>query len=386
MQSRCMLRNVRLKASRAADRLDEVYDISAHAPTMTSLLERDDAVQRVRQAPGQRIGLLDELLTNTASGRCASKVHLLARCDLQVVKAAGVTFATSLLERVIEERSGGDPRKAEAIRGDVERAIGGDLRDFEGRSALLLGKAKDNNASCAVGPFIRLLDKTFTLDDLRRKDIELMVEGCDGFVLRGASRMHEISRDPLDLVAQTFGPNHQYPDGFMLFLGTLFAPVQDRGAAGQGFTHQIGDVVTIRSGKLEYLDLAEQLAAYYVKRLEGRGIPPYDFDATGEDAKILDSAAGAVVASALIEMGRIHPDRKAGQQWGERGIQMLEALCREAFAAEDSHRGALKHACYSRPHMEGVDSATMFGDYFFVEALCRVVLPGRFLQSVDQHR
>lgn len=170
--------------------------------------------------------------------------------------------------------------------------------------------------------------------------------------------------------------------------GYTFQGFSDESAWSRGQGWAIYGYVTsaAETGKLEYLDLAEQLAAYYVKRLGGRSIPPYDFDATGEDAKILDSAAGAVVASALIEMGRIHPDRKAGQQWGERGIQMLEALCREAFAAEDSHRGALKHACYSRPHREGVDSATMFGDYFFVEALCRVVLPGRLLQSVDQHR
>jgi fumarylacetoacetate (FAA) hydrolase family protein len=131
-------------------------------------------------------------------------------------------------------------------------ALGNDvnLRDFEGRSALLLSKAKDNNASCAIGPFIRLLDETFTLEDLRREDVELVVEGGDGFVLRGASTMREISRDPLDLVAQTLGANHQYPDGFMLFLGTLFAPVQDRDAPGRGFTHHVGDVVTIRSERL----------------------------------------------------------------------------------------------------------------------------------------
>lgn len=217
---------------------------------MTSLLERDDAVQRVRQAPGQRIGLLDELLTNTASGRCASKVHLLARCDLQVVKAAGVTFATSLLERVIEERSGGDPRKAEAIRGDVERAIGGDLRDFEGRSALLLGKAKDNNASCAIGPFIRLFDDRFGIDDVRRCELAMRVEGPDGFVMDGSSSLAMISRDPEDLVAQAIGPNHQYPDGFVLFLGTMFAPTQDRHGPGQGFTHVVGDVVTVATPKL----------------------------------------------------------------------------------------------------------------------------------------
>ncbi|MBK6007098.1 fumarylacetoacetate hydrolase family protein [Ramlibacter ginsenosidimutans] len=322
-----------------AIRADGVYDISQHAPTMASLLERDDAVQVVRGAPGEHVGSLQQLLAATAAGPSSAAAHLLAPCDLQVVKAAGVTFASSLLERVIEERAGGDLRKAEAIRSEVEKAIGTDLRaiepgspgaqelksllvrqgmwsqylevgigpdaevftkvpvlssvgtgaeigihpesawnnpepevvlavdsrgrirgatlgndvnlrDFEGRSALLLSKAKDNNASCAIGPFIRLLDDTFTLDDLRREDIELVVEGADGFVLRGASTMREISRDPLDLVQQTIGANHQYPDGFMLFLGTLFAPVQDRDAPGRGFTHHVGDVVTIRSDRL----------------------------------------------------------------------------------------------------------------------------------------
>jgi fumarylacetoacetate (FAA) hydrolase family protein len=305
-----------------------VYDLSEHAATMASLLEADDPAAAVRSMAGWRIGTLEEMLP-----------RLLAPCDLQVIKAAGVTFAASLLERVIEERAGGDPARAQAIREQVEQTIGTDLkaikpgspealelkgllvkqgmwsqylevgigtdaevftkapvlssvghgaeigihpvsawnnpepevvlavdsrgrivgaslgndvnlRDVEGRSALLLGKAKDNNASCAIGPFIRLFDASFTLDDLRREDIELIVEGEDGFVLRGASTMREISRDPLQLVAQTIGANHQYPDGFMLFLGTLFAPVQDRDVPGRGFTHSVGDRVTIRSPHL----------------------------------------------------------------------------------------------------------------------------------------
>lgn len=145
---------------------------------------------------------------------------------------------------------------------------------------------------------------------------------------------------------------------------------------GQGWAIY-GYVVSAReTGKREYLELAEKLAGYYLQRLGDRTIPPYDFDATGEDAKVLDTAAGAVVASALIELGRIHPDADAGRRWSTRGCAMLEGLCREAFASEDAHRGALKHSCYSRPHNEGVDSATMFGDFFFVEALCRVALPG----------
>ncbi len=305
-----------------------VYDISAHASTMTTLLELPQPARAVRAMTGLRLGSLAELLP------C-----LLAPCDLQVIKATGVTFVSSLLERVIEERAGGDLHKAEHIRADVEKVIGGDLRaikpgspgaqelkvlliekgmwsqylevgigpdaevftkvpvlssvgtgaeigvhpksewnnpepevvlavssrgqivgaalgndvnlrDFEGRSALLLSKAKDNTGSCAIGPFIRLFDEGFTLDDIRREDIELIVEGKDGFVMRGASTMRAISRDPLELVEQTLGATHQYPDGFMLFLGTLFAPTQDRGAAGKGFTHQVGDIVTIRSAHL----------------------------------------------------------------------------------------------------------------------------------------
>jgi fumarylacetoacetate (FAA) hydrolase family protein len=134
------------------------------------------------------------------------------------------------------------------------------LRDVEGRSALLLGKAKDNNASCAIGPFIRIFDDSFSIDDVRAAEIDLLVEGPDGFVLKGKSSMKEISRDPLDLVAQTIGRHHQYPDGFMLFMGTLFAPIEDRDEPGQGFTHKIGDVVTISNGKLGSLRNTVKLA------------------------------------------------------------------------------------------------------------------------------
>jgi fumarylacetoacetate (FAA) hydrolase family protein len=124
------------------------------------------------------------------------------------------------------------------------------LRDFEGRSALLLSKAKDNNASCAIGPLIRLFDASFSLDDVRKEEVQLLVEGRDGFVLRGTSSMARISRDPADLAAQTLSETHQYPDGFMLFLGTLFSPTQDRDHPGAGFTHHVGDIVTISSSKL----------------------------------------------------------------------------------------------------------------------------------------
>ena len=134
----------------------------------------------------------------------------------------------------------------------VGASLGNDvnLRDFEGRSALLLGKAKDNNASCAIGPFVRLFDEHFGIDDVRRAEIALRVEGPDGFVLDGASSMAKISRDPLDLVAQAIGANHQYPDGFALFLGTMFAPTKDRHGPGQGFTHAVGDIVTIATPTL----------------------------------------------------------------------------------------------------------------------------------------
>jgi fumarylacetoacetate (FAA) hydrolase family protein len=319
----------------------DVLDLSPIAPTVSALAEFEHPARTVRNASGlQRIGTLAELLANTPSQtRDASRPHLLAPCDLQALKAAGVTFVSSMLERVIEEQARGDPAKAESVRraivsviGDnlaavkpgsaeaarlkdvllaqhawsqyLEVGIGPDaeiftksqpmaavgtgadigihpksewnnpepeivlivnsrgvtvgatlgndvnLRDFEGRSALLLGKAKDNNASCAIGPFIRLFDERFGIDDVRRADLALRVEGPDGFVLDGASSMGKISRDPLDLVAQAIGANHQYPDGFLLFLGTMFAPIQDRRGPGQGFTHEIGDIVTVSTPRL----------------------------------------------------------------------------------------------------------------------------------------
>jgi unsaturated chondroitin disaccharide hydrolase len=170
--------------------------------------------------------------------------------------------------------------------------------------------------------------------------------------------------------------------------GYTFQGFADESAWSRGQGWAIYGYVTSarETGKVEYLQLAEQLAEYYLKRLGDRKIPPYDFDATGEDARILDTAAAAVVSSALIEMGRIHPNAEAGKRWGKRGVDMLEGLCLEAFASEDSHRGALKHSCYSRPHREGVDSATMFGDFFFVEALCRVALPGGLRPELSEIR
>jgi fumarylacetoacetate (FAA) hydrolase family protein len=334
---------------------DGVYDISAVAPTMSDLLDAADPVALVRQTPGSRVAALAEVLENTTRHPDHRKPFLLAPCDLQVIKAAGVTFASSLLERVIEEQARGDPARAEAVRKEVialigenlrslkpgsdeamkvkqvlikrglwsqylEVGIGSDaevftkapvlssvgtgsdvgihpdsawnnpepeivlavnsrgqtlgatlgndvnLRDFEGRSALLLPKAKDNNASCAIGPCIRLFDATFSIDDVRCSTISLLVEGTDGFKLRGASSMSQISRDPLDLVAQSMGRYHQYPDGMMLFLGTMFAPIEDRGEPGAGFTHKVGDIVYISSPKLGTLvnrvELCDQITPW----------------------------------------------------------------------------------------------------------------------------
>ncbi|MBO1330123.1 fumarylacetoacetate hydrolase family protein [Streptomyces sp. VRA16 Mangrove soil] len=321
----------------AAVRDAHTVDLTAHAPTVSDLLERDDAADVVRHAPGGRRRPLDDLLAATVAGR-RDLPHLLAPVDLQVIKAAGVTFAESLMERVIEERTGGDPSLAartrdrlaasvgpvtsvrpgspeaakakeillaeglwsqylevgigpdpevftkapvlsavgtgarvgilagsvwnnpepEAVlavdsRGRVRGALLGNdvnLRDIEGRSALLLPRAKDNNASCALGPFLRLFDGGFGLDDVRALDIDLDVTGTDGFVLRGTSTMRSISRDVLDLVASVHGEHHQHPDGFVLFTGTLFAPTQDRDAPGEGFTHHEGDVVRVSSPRL----------------------------------------------------------------------------------------------------------------------------------------
>ncbi len=316
-------------------RAGRVIDItSREAPTMRDLLERDDPAGWAAQATGPDIGASASLLEGGIPG-----VRLLAPIDLQAVKACGVTFARSMIERVIEERAAGDASRAAAIRervgaiiGDslknlkagsekaaqvkaalieeglwsqyLEVGIGPDaevftkaqvlssvghgadvglhpiskwnnpepemvlavdsrgtvkgatlgndvnLRDVEGRSALLLGKAKDNNASSAIGPMIRLFDDSYGIEAVRKAELSLTVTGEDGFRLDGRSDLSLISRDPLELVAQTLGRHHQYPDGLVLFLGTSFAPIMDRDAPGQGFTHHLGDVVTISNPQL----------------------------------------------------------------------------------------------------------------------------------------
>ncbi len=314
---------------------ENALDITSRAtPTVQALLEETDPAGVARHAPGRDLGPLSRIAANSTEIPDPARPYLLAPADLQPIKACGVTFVSSMLERVIEEQAKGDPARADQIRarcteilGDSLRAVvpgsdtaqslkealiaedvwsqylevgigpdaevfskaqamsavgfgasvglhpistwnnpepeivlavdssgrikgatlGNDvnLRDVEGRSALLLGKAKDNNASCAVGPMLRLFDDSYGIDDVRAAELRLRVTGTDGFVLDGESSMTEISRDPVDLVAQTRGAHHQYPDGFFLMLGTLFAPTQDRDTPGEGFTHKLGDRVDI---------------------------------------------------------------------------------------------------------------------------------------------
>ena len=355
-----------------AIRNGDVVDISRAAPTVSQLCNASDAAKLAREATGERLASLDEILAATPRrARQAGRPYLLAPIDLQAIKAAGVTFAISMLERVIEERARGAPEQATALRAEITGLIGDDLarlkpgsppamalkdllikkgmwsqylevgigpdaevftkappmaavghlaevgihpmsrwnnpepevvlvvaasgvivgaalgndvnlRDVEGRSALLLGKEKDNNASAAVGPFIRLFDEDFTLDDIRGAEVRLTVEGPEGYRLEGRSAMSKISRDPADLVAATIGKYHQYPDGAVLYLGTMFAPVEDRDVKGQGFTHKVGDVVTVASPRLGrlsntvvYADAAEPWtfgAGALMRNLARRGL------------------------------------------------------------------------------------------------------------------
>jgi fumarylacetoacetate (FAA) hydrolase family protein len=320
----------------------EVVDLAGSFPTLAELMAAPKPAEAARQAAkgAKVLGSFEAILRNSAADALdPARPYFLAPCDLQPVKACGVTFATSLLERVIEEHARGNPAEAEEIRRKVLAEIGTDLarvkpgspeaerlkqillqrglwsqylevgigpdaevfskapplssvgtgaeigilakstwnnpepevvlvvsprgaivgatlgndvnlRDFEGRSALLLGRSKENNASCAIGPFVRLVDAHFSLDDVRAIEVALRVEGDDGFVLEGSSSMREISRDPVDLVGQTIGAHHQYPDGVLLFLGTMFAPTRDRDKPGEGFTHKLGDIVTIATPRL----------------------------------------------------------------------------------------------------------------------------------------
>ncbi|WNJ89897.1 fumarylacetoacetate hydrolase family protein [Bosea sp. 685] len=317
-----------------------LIDVTRAFPTMRDLCEAPDPAAALKAAKGEAIGSLAEILANTPiDGRNPSKPWLLSPLDLQAVKAAGVTFAVSMLERVIEEKARGNPAAAVAIREEIGKLIGDDLsklkpgspeamhlkevlikqgawsqylevgigpdaeiftkappmssvgtgfdaglhpastwnnpepeivlivastgaiigatlgndvnlRDVEGRSALLLGKAKDNNAAAAVGPFIRLFDAGFSLDHVRKTTVSLTVKGEDGFTLEGSSSIAKISRDPADLARQMLGPHHQYPDGAALYLGTMFAPIKDRDTVGGGFTHKYGDIVTIAAPEL----------------------------------------------------------------------------------------------------------------------------------------
>lgn len=318
---------------------DGVFDVTRNFPTMADVLALDDPAGAISSLTlGERIGGVADLLAGSAPDRRGGDVAcFLAPQDLQPVKAAGVTFAASMLERVIEEQAKGDPARAEAVRGAVREKVGDDLskvepgshsaeelkkrlielgvwsqylevgigpyaeiftkcppmaavglgaeiglrpdsewnnpepevvlamapsgrivgatlgndvnlRDIEGRSALLLGKAKDNNASCALGPFLRLFDDTFALSDVEQAVVELTVTGEDNFRMEGRSSMGEISRSPSDLAAATLGADHQYPDGVFLMCGTMFAPTDLRD--GDGFTHKLGDVVEIATPKL----------------------------------------------------------------------------------------------------------------------------------------
>ncbi len=311
-----------------------LIDLSERVPTVSEAARQPD----LGRIQGRDLGDIEDVGLGVRGDEGEGGV-VLSPVDLQCIKASGVTFAVSAVERVIEERARGDLNKAQAIRQTLAQRVGADLsavrpgsdqamalkealiadglwsqylevaigkdaeiftkapvlssvgwgdwvgvrpdsawnnpepeiailcdptgravgatlgndvnlRDIEGRSALLLGKAKDNNASAALGPFVRLFDDDFTMDDVRRATVALTVRGDDGFVLEGRSSMGLISRDPLDLVGQTLNENHQYPDGFVLYLGTMFAPVEDRDAPGQGFTHKIGDEVTVTSERL----------------------------------------------------------------------------------------------------------------------------------------
>jgi fumarylacetoacetate (FAA) hydrolase family protein len=349
-----------------------VYDVSERFATMRDLFETEDPAAALAAAEGRRLGDLDEIIRNSPPERRDKAVPgILSPLDLQAVKAAGVTFAVSMVERVIEEKARGSADEADRIRAEIAERIGAELgrlvpgsdeaarvkeyfleqglwsqylevgigpdaeiftkapvlasvgtavevgihssstwnnpepevvlaiastgrivgatlgndvnlRDIEGRSALLLPKAKDNNASAAVGPFVRFFDATFGMDDVRRTEVALDIDGADGFHLTASSPLSEISRDPEELAAQLLGRHHQYPDGAALYLGTLFAPIIDRDEPGRGFTHQVGDIVRISApalgGLVNRVQLSERCEpwtfgiAALMRNLAGRGL------------------------------------------------------------------------------------------------------------------
>jgi len=354
-------------------RNSNVIDISEIGATTSSLFELDNLASLLNNANDLPIiADLSTVLNNSLyQNKDLNSPYLMAPCDIQAVKASGVTFVASMLERVIEERAAGDLNQAEFFRKELNAIIGDDLskitpgskesqeikrvlqekdawsqylevgigpdaeifskaqpmssvgfgaqvgihpisnwnnpepevvlainskgniigaslgndvnlRDVEGRSALLLGKAKDNNGACSIGPFIRVFDDNFSLDDVKNTDIHLNIQGEDGFELDGLSSMSKISRSPESLVSQTIGPNHQYPDGLMLFLGTMFAPAKDRGEAGKGFTHHLADKVSISSKELpslvNWVNHSDKIPAWnfgtwqLMKNLSNRGL------------------------------------------------------------------------------------------------------------------
>jgi len=123
-------------------------------------------------------------------------------------------------------------------------------RDVEARSLLLLGRAKDQNATCAVGPFIRLFDQTFSLPNVQGMNLTYAFEGADDAVFTDTGSMDQIGRGLITLARQVVNEHHGYPDGVALFTGCMFKAPSSRGASDTPFTHQVGDVVIIKASPL----------------------------------------------------------------------------------------------------------------------------------------